>query len=561
MVVAVTGALVGSAKAMRTPFLAAACLIACVIGGCTSGGSLDLSLELPSATDLRPTGMTTVTVLASSPAMAPVADTSAIGDGTFGAGDLPIGDNISIGVLLRNAANRLVGVGEAANPVRLSADQTTQLSVPVRRPFVYAASGSSIYTYDPTLDPSDPKFQGQLAGLTTPQLAISVGGDRLVIASLSDLRIVDTATHMVTGSPIPIGGSTGAMIHDAAAVPGTHVVAVGSSAGISIADIDTGMVQDVAGPSVDKVAVGPAADGHMVVYGLVGRVDPPGGAGALDACSGTSSLVVVDATNPTGMQMMALGDAVSDIAAAPDTAKLFGTLPCSGEVAEIDNGKLTKLSSLPNASVLAVAEGQVFAAGVKPSTPFCEDPNDPNGNPMASYCTTMSSHSCTNRGGSAPGVLYAVPGASLILQTIPIGGQPMNLELPERRETMIATTDNAGEQAEVLHPLTLRPLDLVVLPGGQYVSIVAASEYYIADLVSGSFVIEPCLDVTTGDWLLVDLASSSIAQRVRTECNLTMDNPPNAFFPTWKCDDAPAGEAATQGEYQPVAVGALFGAR
>jgi hypothetical protein len=107
----------------------------------------------------------------------------------------------------------------------------------------------------------------------------------------------------------------------------------------------------------------------------------------------------------------------------------------------------------------------------------------------------------------------------------------------------------------------VRPLDLVVLPGGQYVSIVTASEYYITDIVDAQsgIVIDPCLDATTGDWLLVDLASSSIAQRVRTQCNLTMDNQ-NALFPDWNCDAAPAGESPAT-SYQPISVGALFGAR
>ena len=496
--------------------------------------------------------MTTVTVLASSPGMQPFPDLSSIGDGTFQAGDLPAGKDISIGVLLRNDSNRLVGIGQADNLVTLSNDQPTSLTIPVRRPFVYTADGNSIYTYDPTLDPSDAKFQGQLSGLTAPQLAIPVGGSRLVIGTSGGLQLVDTSTHMVTGQMIPISGT----IHDAAPVPGTHLVAVGTSAGISVADIDTGMVQDAPGPSVDKITVGPAADGHMVAYGLVGRVIAPAGGGSLDDCTGTSSIVTADVSNPTAMQQMDLGQAVSDIAAAPDTAKLFATLPCIGEVDEVDGGMLTKVSALDHAAVLAVADEQIFAAGVHPSTPQCEDDQG-----RTQKCTTTSDHTCTGRGSGSTSVLYAMTGASLIVQSIPIGGQPIELDLPERRETMIDAGDPSGERAKVMHPLTVRPLDLVVLPGGQYVSIVTASEYYITDIVDAQsgIVIDPCLDATTGDWLLVDLASSSIAQRVRTQCNLTMDNQ-NALFPDWNCDAAPAGESPAS-SYQPISVGALFGAR
>ena len=75
----------------------------------------------------------------------------------------------------------------------------------------------------------------------------------------------------------------------------------------------------------------------------------------------------------------------------------------------------------------------------------------------------------------------------------------------------------------------------------------------------GTQIILPCLKTTTGDWLLMDLASSSVAQRVRTTCNLTTG--PADVFVNWACDDPPDGEASTVGSYQPTSVGALFGAR
>jgi hypothetical protein len=88
---------------------------------------------------------------------------------------------------------------------------------------------------------------------------------------------------------------------------------------------------------------------------------------------------------------------------------------------------------------------------------------------------------------------------------------------------------------------------------------VTSNSYYIESLSDGFQYILPCLKATTGDWLLVDLASSSIAQRVRSSCQLVFR--PGAYFSDWACDEPSAAERSTQGDYMPLAVGALFGAR
>src|SRR5450432_2774613 len=168
---------------VRTCLLYAGCLVF----GCTSTGSLDLDLQLPTVPDLRPTGMTTVSVVATSPEIGSIANTSILNGQSFSAGELPVGTGIQIDVLFHDVSNRLVGVGEAPVLVDIKGDQTTKLAIPVRRPFVYASSGSKLYSFDPTLDPRDAKFQGTLSGLTSPQLAVSVGGDRLVVASMNEL--------------------------------------------------------------------------------------------------------------------------------------------------------------------------------------------------------------------------------------------------------------------------------------------------------------------------------------------------------------------------------------
>src|SRR5690606_24928640 len=102
------------------------------------------------------------------------------------------------------------------------------------------------------------------------------------------------------------------------------------------------------------------------------------------------------------------------------------------------------------------------------------------------------------------------------------------------------------------------PLDLVVIPGGQYVSVVTRSSFYIESLINqAAQLVLPCMKTESADWVLVDMASSSTAQRVRTHCEITAMRQ-GAYFSNWECDEPPEAERSTQGDYEPVSVGALF---
>src|SRR4051812_20928012 len=279
---------------MGTVRAPASYLVACLLAASACGeGSLELTLSLPSQPDLRPTGMTTVTITASAPGQSAIGNTSVLGSGAVSVGDLPVGDDIQIGVGLRDVSNRIVGVGEAGQAIDIVGDKATKLSIPVRRPFVYAASGTALYSFDPTLDPRDAKFQGTLSGVTSPQLTISVGGDRLAVIGGTSVQVVVTETNTVMGS-ITVPG----MISDAAAVPGSHKLAIAHGGGIAIVDLDGGSVQNAAVGPVDRVTVGPGSDGLMVAYGLVGRVSPPDKPKDLATCTGTSKIVSVSVDSP-----------------------------------------------------------------------------------------------------------------------------------------------------------------------------------------------------------------------------------------------------------------------
>jgi hypothetical protein len=196
-------------------------------------------------------------------------------------------------------------------------------------------------------------------------------------------------------------------------------------------------------------------------------------------------------------------------------------------------------------------------------------------NGSAAACNSTSSTACPEP-TSGNRVAWVADGAHLVVQSVPIAGGPaITLELPERRETMVDKEDSARSHAQVMHPLGTVPLDIVALPGGQYVSVVMKHSYYIESLSDSlGTLILPCIKTTTADWELMDMASSSIAQRVRTHCMITAIRT-GAYFDMWECDQAPEGERNTQPPeptlcpapappgcgYIPTSVGALFGAR
>src|SRR6187549_3808001 len=99
-------------------------LLVCVASaavGCAGNGSFDLELVLPTDPTLRPTGMTTVTVTMTSGDSSPVSTTSVLDGTEFSAGDIAVADNVRIEVQLRDVSNRLVGVGETADPIDIVA--------------------------------------------------------------------------------------------------------------------------------------------------------------------------------------------------------------------------------------------------------------------------------------------------------------------------------------------------------------------------------------------------------------------------------------------------------
>jgi hypothetical protein len=496
--------------------------------GCGGGGRLDLVLDLPEDPALRPEGMATVTVVAQPFEDDPVETTSVL-DGThFEAGDLPAGEAVAIAVELRDGTSRMVGYGRGDAPVELSADDAIQQRIFVRRPFLYAASATGLFTFDPTRNALDADYQGRLT-TPAPIRAVALGGDELAVVSASAVDVVNTEDHLLGGATVPLAAAPA----DAAPVPGTRKVVLGVSTGFVIADLETGTATPVDGPPIARVTVGLMADGRAVAYGLVDRVAPP----EIDeACSTTVSTIArFDVDNPV-LEMYSAGAGLADIAAGIDAPALVGAAPCLDAVVSLDIETNTTLADLPRAAVVAIQGTRVWAAGTEAARIIYDGA-------IIDYCDDD---------------------AIQVLISVDIrGGGPQVVRLPRRRETMIDTDDPAREHAQVMKPLSALPLDLVVLAGGEFVALATRYRFHSSALVQtgplGNVVVLPQMDATTSDIVLVDGASLTPAQRVRSACTLVAGTAD--IFPNWTCGDATESEQPKFAQYETIALGALFGAR
>ena len=481
-------------------------------------------LSLPATGDLRPVGMTTVGITETKPdGSQNVTTTPLVQDGTgmhFSAGDVQAGVPITLSAELRDQSNRLVGYGAVANPIDPSSSDSVSVTIPVRKPIVFVASDQPIATIDSTRDSADPKYQGALGA--TGVAIVPIDGTEIAVVTSSAVQRFATASHMPVGTPIAISFGTPT---DVAPVPGQRRLVVGTTSGIAVVDVDSGMTTTYATAPADRVAVGGSADTGFTAYVLSGRVDPPNGATA--TCTGASTVysVAIDSAGAMPTQLPAKGMPLADIAA--DGPAVFAANPCAGEVVRLDQSAQMALS-LPGAAAVAIEDHRLWAAGSMPPV----QPPDPKG-------------------------------ARITLASIGVDGSGMRqIQLAPKSETVIYNGDQAQELSIDLHADTEVPFDLVVLPTGDQVALVARMDTHRDaryDTFSGTKVI-PEMQATVYDVVLADAVTGG-ATRIRALCDLQVIGGSTAEFPDWSCAAPNEAEAPAGGEYTPATVGAVYGAR
>jgi hypothetical protein len=505
-----------------------------VLAGCLGEGSVDLHLRLPADQALRPTEMSTITVVARRQGEDSITTTSPIrmsgGRATFDSGDLPVDDVIELSVELRSTSGRLVGYGVAPTPFTPRAGESVDVDVPVRKPFIYVASGVAVRTIDPSLDDLAPAFQGQLSNIATASLTVPISSADLAVVSGGQLVRVATTDHQPSGANVPLPPNA----RDIASVPTQDRVVIGHDGGIAIVDVATGTRTDIAGVtgSVRKVTVGRTGT-TWYAYGLVNQVLPP----MIGACTGVSTIARVDLDAMTA-ETLAPGKGIADITATGD-GRLYAAASCDGAIHQIDiTGVATAVADIDRPTTIATWGDRVWAAGNLPRMDINTD------------------------GDPEPEQIIA---ARPLLVSIDLAGSNMQrIELEPRRETMITASDPVLELAQVMNARTLTPLDLAIVPGGQYIVLGFEATYdTVARVDIDGNIIIPEMQATSDDVAVIDTATGGVAQRIRSRCNLDFVGPSHPLygFADWTCDIPPAGQVVTGADYQPGSLSVLFGAR
>ncbi|MBX3160885.1 MAG: hypothetical protein KF773_33275 [Deltaproteobacteria bacterium] len=488
-----------------------------VLGACAEApsGNLNLVLTLPGEGDLRPEGMTMVAVAVRTADGSESVTTTPLDGTRFSAGEVKDGLPIFLSVQLRDIQNTLVGFGSLDEPFTPTVSEQ-EVTIAVRKPIVYVATGGAPHTIDTTRDALDPKYQGSMSSLTDANLIVPIDGTEVAVMSSTGLTRVATADHLPVGPSVNFGFGT---VLDAAAVPGQRKLAVATTMGLVVFDIESGLgTMRPLSPGPSRVAIGGGIDTGFTVYLLQNRVAAPTGTGA---CTGSSQVVAFSLENPTEQAaMVAMGAPISDIAAAGPA--VFGSNPCAGQVRRLDAGTPAVMMGLTGASVLAVEGGRLWGAG-----------------------------SLTGPGG-----------AQILLGSINLDGSGVQqVRLPPKAEVATYDFDDKKELSINMHADTNVALDLAVLPSSQQVALITRMDAHRAPRGDGLSVVIPEMDMVVHDLIIADTSNGSVVQRIRSKCTLNDHFPNNAEFPRWSCIAITAPAAPTGGEMTPLAVGALYGGR
>lgn len=499
------------------------CAVAC-LGACADdppAGNLNLVLTLPPMGDLRPTNMTVVAVGVLHADGSETLTTTPLDGTRFSAGEVQKGEPIRLSVELLDNGNSLVGFGKLDQT--LTPDlKNDDVTIPVRKPIVYIATGGTPHTIDTTRDSLDPKYQGAIAQLANTDLVVPIDGTEIAVLTSTAVSRVTTAEHKVVGSPIELAFGT---VKDAAPMPGQRQIAVVTTMGIAVVDLDAGKVTTrPLTPAPDRIAIGGDPDGGFIAYVLTGRVAPATGA---QVCMGTSQVLAVSLNGamdpPT---MVSTNAAISDIAAS-GTA-VFGANPCVGEVRRLDTGTPKLQMGLTGASALAIERNRLWAAGSIP----------------------------------APIGPTSSEGARILLSSIQLDGSDMQqVKLPQKAEVMTYDLDQKGELSINMHADTEVALDLAVLPGAQRVALLTQMNSHRNGRSDQFGLVIPPMDAVVNDFVLADTGTGSVVQRIRGKCTLDDHFPSGAEFDQWSCIPITGSEAPAGGEMVPLSVGALYGGR
>jgi hypothetical protein len=527
--------------------LAAVCAgltsVAMVCGGCSSG-SVELVFDVPADEALVPATPTTVTLVTEIPGEARRSETHEVGDGALDLGEIPVADGVRLAVELRSASQRLVGYGRAAAAVRVLSDAVVEVPIKLRRPFAYLTGApAALASFDSTVDADVAEFKGAIAVDRTPVVAVPTpdGAEIVSIAAAGnagELSLVSTSVHQqLDRSPVQLQAPpTDAVVSaDGVWVVVGHGGAGGGISVVGLSDARDGEAIVAFTPlgNVGAVATALDEDGGTLVIALLDRAD---------SCGDPSSTVIVLTLGQaleTAVEiayerpLMDLAAVGADEPATDGALALFVADGCPGTIVRLDPAapeERETIAEVSGLSVIAAHEGRVFGLGNRPPNPS------------------------------------ARLGSRLVLAAVNVdGSDATEVELPEAEERAV-TNDFSGQGQLAVQQIdadSIRGRDLAVVPGSEHVAVIQTASFNATE--EGNFLgapVIPAIMMESDEFLLVNTATGTLSQRVRTRCYLAWEsdpfNPP--FLDSWSCTQAP-GQETTTTEFVPTSVAVLFGAR
>ncbi len=510
---------------------------------CTGGdGGVDVVFLLPAEeqTNLSPlVGLAEITLETSSDGQPTRSETRRFleDDDRLDMGSIDVGTGISLAVRLRSATQRLIGYGRSPTTFDVTPEDSVEVPVRVRRPFVYVTGpASGIATFDSTLESSVTAYQSSIGteGMATVAVGSSDGAEIWVATSNGDsnaLIAISTADHQRAAvEPVPLR----APAVDAAVSADSRWLVLahsGEAGGVSIVDLQRaregqGQATFVALGNVGRVAIGPAAGAGESAFALLDAAPEPG-------CEAPASSIVELALADGAMLMTEpLDQPARDFAAATHERVLVIADGCENRLLRLrpgDDVGRSVLTMLPAASAVAIWERRVWAIGTI----------------------------------AAAGDRAAKP----ILVSIALDGKgERRVELPAVEEQAVSREIvGEGQQAgQRMGADGLDVYDLAVVPGAEHIAVLARAYFHgneFFDPLLG--VVIPEMEMLTHEYLLIDTANASIAHRLRTRCQLVWSQNPFPVLDRWGCGQSPEQDvpAAEVDEFVPVHVSVLYGSR
>jgi hypothetical protein len=513
-------------------------LLALTSAACILEGGVEIRFLWPEDPALGPAGeqIAEVTLVRSAPGEPVTRTTRRMGDrGQLDMGSIEAGQDLNLAVELRSSTQGLLGYGRATAPIDLSPGDSVEVSMHVRRPFVYVTGHATVTTFDPTPDAIGAQYRGSIgavqgAAVTAP----TPDGTTLLLGvpapNGGNLYLVSTSDY---GRPMPEAIGLRQPPVDLVVSPSGRYAVVahaGATGGVSVIDLQapTPIPQFVSLGSVERVAVGAVAPGSPQerAYALINK--------DFDCSSTTGSRVTtVELDDPReNGPSTPFEKPIQDIAASPGFSFAVVANACDNMVERVEPGAATArvgLAEVPGVTAVAIMDERIWSVG-----------------------------SLLPGGGK---------GARLLMVSMDQNGDDaIARELPRFQERAVATVFS-GDGEEALRQIDadiITAMDMAVLPGADSIALITkgyflASEITGTDAVQTEFTVLPQLEIDNYEYVLIDTATVTPVQRWRTSCELTKTwTKAYILVNDWACWQEDDFDGV---EYVPSSLSVLYGTR